>query len=103
VTVRVDEPLLAVMVTEVELVACQLKVTLWPLMMEVALAEKVTVGSVCITAFELFAQEQEPHKARSRGPQESLRKRRSIICSCRVPGAGPQHQMPGPDLQLSEE
>lgn len=44
VTVRVEEPLLALMVTEVALVVCQLKVTLWPLVIDVVLAERVTVG-----------------------------------------------------------
>jgi hypothetical protein len=69
VTVRVEEPLLAVMVTDVELVACQLKVTLWPVEIDVGLAESATVGT---GFFGLFAQELEPHKAKSRVPQEIL-------------------------------
>lgn len=46
VTVREDEPAAAVMVIPVALLACQVKVTLCPELIEVELAEKFTVGSV---------------------------------------------------------
>ena len=67
VTVRVVEPAVAVMVTEVELVVCQLKVTLWPEPIDVGFAENVTVGTVEV--FELVAQEEKPHRARNSVPQ----------------------------------
>ena len=61
------EPAVAVMVTEVELVVCQLKVTLWPEPIDVGFAENVTVGTVEV--FELVAQEEKPHRARNSVPQ----------------------------------
>ena len=64
---RVVEPAVAVMVTEVELVVCQLKVTLWPEPIDVGFAENVTVGTVEV--FELVAQEEKPHRARNSVPQ----------------------------------
>ena len=67
VTVRVVEPAVAVMVTEVELVVCQLKVTLWPAPIDVGFAENVTVGTVDV--FEFVAQEEKPHRARNSVPQ----------------------------------
>ena len=67
VTLRVVEPAVAVMVTEVELVVCQLKVTLWPEPIDVGFAENVTVGTVEV--FELVAQEEKPHRARNSVPQ----------------------------------
>jgi len=48
------------MVTEVALKACQLSVTLWPLLIVVVLAEKVIVGA---TFFEELAQEEQPQIA----------------------------------------
>jgi len=50
VTVRVEEPLLAVMVIELALVDCQLRVTLWPLAIDVWFTESVTVGTA-VTVF----------------------------------------------------
>ncbi len=79
VTVRVDEPLLAVIVTEVALLACQLKVTLWPLAIDVALTERVTVGTTSTGFSGLLAQEPAPHKERSKVPQEILRKHCFVI------------------------
>ena len=67
VTLRVVEPAVAVIVTEVELVVCQLKVTLWPEPIDVGFAENVTVGTVEV--FELVAQEEKPHRARNSVPQ----------------------------------
>jgi hypothetical protein len=72
VTVSFVEPALAVMVTEVELLACQLKVTLWPEPIDVGFAENVRVGTVDV--FELVAQEEEPHMARRSVPHEIQRR-----------------------------
>ncbi len=77
VTVRFVEPAVAVMVTEVELVVCQLKVTLWPEPIELGLAENVRVGTVDF--FELVAQEDEPHKARRSVPHEIQRRHCFVI------------------------
>lgn len=44
VTVRVEEPAVAVIVTEVALALCQLRVTLCPVSIEVGLTARVTVG-----------------------------------------------------------
>jgi hypothetical protein len=44
VSVRFDEPAVAVTVTEEASLACQLSVTLWPSLIELALTEKISVG-----------------------------------------------------------
>ena len=79
VTVRVAEPLLAVIVTEVALVDCQVTVTAWPLVIDVALTVSVTVGKAGTICFGLDAQEPAPHKERSKVPQEILRKHCFVI------------------------
>jgi hypothetical protein len=58
------------MVTEVALNACQLSVTLWPLLIVVVLAEKLIVGA---TFFEEVAQEEQPQIAAITAPQEIQR------------------------------
>jgi hypothetical protein len=80
VTVRVAEPLFAVMVTVAALLACQVKVTAWPVAIDVALTERITVGAA-VLFLGLFAQALKPHKAKTRIPQEILRKHCSVICS----------------------
>ena len=77
------EPALAVMVTEVALVVCQLKVTLWPEPIDAGLAEKVRDGAVDV--FELVAQEEEPHIARRSVPHEIQRKNCFVIGSVLPP------------------
>lgn len=72
VTVRVEEPAVAVMVTDVASVACQLSVTLCPLVIEVGLAASVTLGADDV-AFEVPAQEERQQMANSRIPQEIQR------------------------------
>lgn len=72
VSVRVEEPAVAVMVTDVALLACQLSVTLCPLVIEVGLAESVTLGADDV-ALEVPAQEERPQMANSRIPQEIQR------------------------------
>jgi hypothetical protein len=72
VTARVVEPAVAVMVTEVELAVCQLKVTLCPEPIDDALAEKVRDGAVDV--FELVAQEQAPPRASRSVPHEIQRR-----------------------------
>jgi hypothetical protein len=51
----VDEPAVAVMVTAVALVDCQFRVTLWPVLSEFVLAERVMAGVVLDLEF--------PHEA----------------------------------------
>ena len=102
VTVRFVEPAAAVMVTEVELVVCQLKVTLWPEPIDVGFAEKVRVGT--FDAFELVAQEEKPHVARSSVPHEIQRRYCFVIGSVVPPDLqGARNLMPGCGPQLSEE
>lgn len=74
---RFVEPALDVMVTEVELVVCQLKVTLCPEPIDDGLAEKVRVGAVDV--FELVAQEQAPQRASRSVPHEIQRKNCFVI------------------------
>ena len=61
-TVRVDVPAVAVIVTEVAFVACQVRVTLCPAVIEVMLAEKVRVG-VGVALRPVPPQALIPHKA----------------------------------------
>ena len=44
-SVRVDDPAVAVMVTDVAFTLCQFNVTLWPALMALALAENISVGA----------------------------------------------------------
>jgi hypothetical protein len=81
VTAFVEEPLLVVMVIEVALVDCHVKVTLCPLAIDVEFTESVTVGTACAIFFGLLAQEQAPHKARIRVPREIVRKHGFVMCS----------------------
>jgi hypothetical protein len=79
--VRLEEPADAVMVTDVALVACQLSVTLCPLLMEFVLAEKVTVGAA--SDFEL-PHEAEPYIAANKAPHEIQRNARFFMQRCLV-------------------
>ena len=83
VRARIVEPAAAVMVTEVELVVCQLKVTLWPAPIDAGFAENVSVGTVDV--FELVAQEEEPHMARRSVPHEIQRRHCFVMGSCLAP------------------
>jgi hypothetical protein len=58
------------MVTEVALNACQVSVTLWPLLIVVALAEKVMVGGAFLGE---LAQEEQPQIAAISAPQKIQR------------------------------
>jgi hypothetical protein len=69
-TVRVVEPSDAVMVTDVAFKACQLSVTLCPLLIAPVLAEKVMVGAAF---WELLPHDEEPQMAASRAPQKIQR------------------------------
>ena len=69
-TVRLEEPAVAVMVTDVALKACQFSVTLCPLLIVVVLAEKVMVGAIF---FMVLAQEEKPQIAAITAPQEIQR------------------------------
>jgi hypothetical protein len=75
-SVRVDEPAVAVMVTAVALVDCQFKVTLWPVLSEFVLAERVTAGAT----FDLeFPHDAEPPITATRTPKEIQPSARFII------------------------
>jgi hypothetical protein len=65
------------MATEVELVVCQLKVTLCPEPIEAGLAEKLRDGAV--DDFEFVAQEQAPQRASRSVPHEIQRKNCFVI------------------------
>jgi hypothetical protein len=69
VTVRVLVPAVAVTVTELAFDDCQLKVTLWPDVMEFELADSDTVG-VDEAALDVPEHEDKAHIARSAIPQE---------------------------------
>jgi hypothetical protein len=73
VMVRVEDPAVAVIVTDVALEDCQVSVTFCPALMDVGLAERVTLGADDDVAFELLAQEEKPHTANNINPQEIQR------------------------------
>jgi hypothetical protein len=58
------------MVTDVALKACQLSVTLWPLLIAAVFAEKVMVGAAF---FEELAQEEQPQIPAIRTPHKIQR------------------------------
>jgi hypothetical protein len=62
------------MVIELALVDCQLRVTLWPLAIDVWFTESVTVGVDGTIVLGLVAQEQAPHKVKSEVPRHIPRK-----------------------------
>jgi hypothetical protein len=72
VTVRVEDPAVAVIVTPVAPVDCQVRVTLCPAVIEVVLAEKVRVG---VALWPSPPQALIPHKASGRIPLEMQRNR----------------------------
>lgn len=73
VRVLVVVPSLDVIVTDVELAACQVSVTVCPEEMDALFAVRVTVGAAGIVAFGLLAQEEKPKSAASRAPHEIQR------------------------------
>jgi len=73
VRVRVEEPAEAVIATEVALVACQVMVTLCPLLIDPGLAASVTLAAEDEVALELLAQEEKPQTANRRVPDEIQR------------------------------
>jgi len=71
VTVRVEAPAVAVIVTEVASVDCHDSVTLCPLVIDAELAASVTLGAE--VAFEGPAQEENPQTANRRVPEDIQR------------------------------
>lgn len=71
VRVRVEEPAEAVIVTDVAFVACQVSVTLCPLLIEAGLAASVTLGAEL--AFDVPAQEENKQTANRRVPEDIQR------------------------------
>ena len=84
INVRADEPAVAVIVTDVALVAFQFSVTLCPELMELVLAEKTRVGGVePLLVLELLLLEQEDkHNTVAINPRAIPRKQIVIISSC---------------------
>jgi hypothetical protein len=82
VKVRVELPAVAVMVTAVALVVCQLRVTLCPALIEFTLAEKIRVGAVLGPATPLQALS--PHKANGIIPLVMQRTLFLLICLRRL-------------------
>jgi hypothetical protein len=76
VTVRLDEPALAVMVTEAAFVLCQFSVILCPASIELVLAEKTKVGALrSLLGLGVLEDEQEQkHQATAIGPRAIQRK-----------------------------
>ena len=83
-TVRVEEPAAAVIVTEVALKACQFRVTVWPLLIVVALAENVMVGATF--GFGMLPQEIVPQIETIRAPQKIQRTACLLIQFVQSPG-----------------
>jgi hypothetical protein len=71
VRVRVEDPAEAVIVTDVAPVACQVSVTLCPLVIDAVLAVSVTLGGEL--AFDEPAHEEKKQTANRRVPQEIQR------------------------------
>jgi len=78
VSVRVALPAVAVIVTAVAFVDCQLRVTLCPALIELALAEKMRVGAALGPARPLQALS--PHKANGMIPLVMQRTLFLLIC-----------------------
>lgn len=72
VRLRVEEPAVAVIVTCVALDICHVRVTLWPGLIIVALAEKTRLGGFDFALFE--PQAHRPHKASGTIPEAIQRK-----------------------------
>lgn len=74
--VRVDEPAVAVIVTEMAFVLCQWSVTLCPASIELVFGEKTNVGALrCLLGLGVLGLEQEQrHQATAIGPKAIQRK-----------------------------
>jgi hypothetical protein len=75
-TVRVELPAVAVTVTEVALVVCQLSVTLCPALIEFAFAEKTSVGARPARPLQALS----PHKTSGIIPPVMQRSLFLLIC-----------------------
>lgn len=73
VMVRVEDPAVAVIVTEVALEVFHVSVTACPALMDAGVAVSVTLGAEDDVAFELPAQEEKLQTANSRDPQQIQR------------------------------
>jgi len=67
-TVRVDDPATAVMMTDVASVDCHVRVTLCPSVIDLALADRVTVGVEFWLPVEAPEQERRPNEVSSITP-----------------------------------
>lgn len=84
VNVRVEDPAVAVMVTDVALPACQFRVTLCPELMEFVFAEKTRVGGfepLLVLVVWLLEQEHK-HNAVTINPRANPQTQFFVISSC---------------------
>lgn len=90
--VRVELPAVAVIVTAVAFVVCQLRVTLCPALIELTLAEKMRVGAAlggglgAVLGPARLLQALNPHKANGMIPLVMQRTLFLLICLRRFPG-----------------
>lgn len=84
INVRADEPAVAVIVTDVALVAFQFRVTLCPELIELVFAEKTKVGGVepLLVLVLLLLEQEDKHNAVAINPRAIPRKQIVVISSC---------------------
>ena len=84
INVRADEPAVAVIVTDVALVAFQFSVTLCPELIELVFAEKTRVGGVepLLVLVLLLLEQEDKHNAVAINPRAIPRKQIVVISSC---------------------
>ena len=84
VNVRVEDPAVAVIVTDVALSACQFKVTLCPELMELVFAEKTRVGRFgpLLVVVGWLLEQAHKHNAVSINPRAIPRTQFFVISSC---------------------
>ncbi len=84
VNVRVEDPAVAVIVTDVALSACQFRVTLCPELMEFVFAEKTRVGGLepLLGLVVLLLEQEHKHNAVSINPRAIPRTQFFVISSC---------------------
>ena len=81
INVRADEPTVAVIVTDVALVAFQFSVTLCPELIELVFAEKTNVGGVepLLVLVRLLLEQEDKHNAVAINPRAIPRKQIVVI------------------------
>jgi hypothetical protein len=84
INVREEEPTVAVIITDVALVAFQFSVTLCPELIELVFAEKTKVGGVepLLVLGRLLLEQEDKHNAVAINPRAIPRKQIVVISSC---------------------